>query len=63
VARESAIVNTVWELFVIEDCNTDGVVGNKECEILSGLVCNPNKYRHHGTILSFNILSRIVSGL
>jgi hypothetical protein len=52
VARESAIVNTVWELSVIDDCNTDGEVGNKECEKLSGLVCNPNKYRHRGTIFS-----------
>jgi hypothetical protein len=25
----------------LADCSTDGVVGNKECEILSGVVCNP----------------------
>jgi hypothetical protein len=31
----------VWELSVIDDCNTDGEVGNKECERLSGVVCNP----------------------
>jgi hypothetical protein len=34
----------------VTDCSTDNVVGNKECEILSGLVCNPNKYRRHGTV-------------
>jgi hypothetical protein len=31
----------VWELSVIDDCTTDGEVGNKECERLSGVVCNP----------------------
>jgi hypothetical protein len=31
----------VWELSVTDDCNTDGEVGNKECERLSGVVCNP----------------------
>jgi hypothetical protein len=31
----------MWELSVIDDCNTDSEVGNKECERLSGVVCNP----------------------
>jgi hypothetical protein len=31
----------VWELFVTDDCNTDGEVGNKEYERLSEVVCNP----------------------
>jgi hypothetical protein len=31
----------VWELSVIDDCNTDSEVGNKECLGLSGVVCNP----------------------
>jgi hypothetical protein len=30
----------VWELSVIDDCNMDGEVGNKEYERLSGVVCN-----------------------
>jgi hypothetical protein len=46
----------VWELSVIDDCNTDGEVGNKECERLSGVVCNPNKYRHRGTVLKLRNL-------
>jgi hypothetical protein len=43
----------VREPFVTDDCSADGVVGNKECEILSGLVCNPYKYRQHGTVLKY----------
>jgi hypothetical protein len=31
----------VWEPFVTERFNTDGEVGNKERERLSGVVCNP----------------------
>jgi hypothetical protein len=55
----------VWELSVIDDCNTDGEVGSKECKRLSGVVCNPNKYRHRGIILYafpyFNIKTNLIA--
>jgi hypothetical protein len=40
-ARVRWSTQLVWELFVTDDSNTDGEVGNKECERLSGVVCNP----------------------
>jgi hypothetical protein len=49
-ARVRWSTQLMWELPVTDDCNTDSKVGNKECERLSGVVCNPNKYRHRGTV-------------
>jgi hypothetical protein len=45
----------VWELSVIDDCNTDGEVGNKECERLSGVVCNPTS-----TDITYNTLVIVI---